>query len=251
MPRFSYYLHALCLALLVLATKAHAQLPAYCRQVVIGVAPNDKSSRVTLLMMEKRNGTWQPITRTWSGRLGRNGLAWGLGVHAPQRGIQKQEGDGRSPKGIFPIGAAYGYAPKIMKHPALPYTRITQHDLWVEDSNSSYYNCHLRIPHLPSNTWEKKAQMRQNDHAHSLKLFIAHNAPTAQRRAVPHAGSSIFFHIWRRNGKAATAGCTVMSESKLKLLISQINPSLRPHYILLSKAEYERLDTLWNLPELN
>ena len=51
--------------------------------------------------------------------------------------------------------------------------------------------------------------MKQGDDAHALKLFIAHNAPP---NAVPNAGSSIFFHIWRRDGAASTAGCTTMEQ---------------------------------------
>ena len=38
--------------------------------------------------------------------VGRNGAAWGLGLHAAQpQGPQKQEGDGRAPAGVFTLGA--------------------------------------------------------------------------------------------------------------------------------------------------
>jgi L,D-peptidoglycan transpeptidase YkuD (ErfK/YbiS/YcfS/YnhG family) len=87
--------------------------------------------------------------------------------------------------------------------------------------------------------------MKQSDPAHALKLFIAHNAPP---NAVPNAGSSIFFHIWRSGGSRATAGCTSMDEVKLRALIARIDPSRHPLYILLPQAEYEKNRAAWKLP---
>jgi L,D-peptidoglycan transpeptidase YkuD (ErfK/YbiS/YcfS/YnhG family) len=76
-------------------------------------------------------------------------------------------------------------------------------------------------------------------------LFIAHNAPP---KAIPNAGSSIFFHIWRGGGSRATAGCTTMDQAKLQWLISQIDPTRKPIYILLPKADYQKYKPLWKLP---
>lgn len=186
--------------LLLLTLSLRAQLPEQCRQVIVGIASDWNSSHVTLTQYEKSGQSWKAIGQPWTGRLGKNGLAWGLGTHAlpADARIRKREGDRRSPAGIFAIGGAFGYAAHIRKHPSLFYKQITKNDLWVEDSNSPHYNRHIVLDHAPSTSWEKKQQMRQGDKAHSLKLFIAHNAPPQVR---PHAGSAIFFHIWRKNGK--------------------------------------------------
>ena len=234
---------------------ASAQVPADTKQVIIGIAPSWKSSYVTLSVFERANSAsqWQINGQGWKGRLGRTGLAWGLGIHNAEA-IQtssskliKKEGDGRAPAGIFRIGGAYGYTAGIQKNPALPYRQITTKDLWVEDSNSVHYNRHLILKHDPKTTWEKKAQMRQGDTAHSLKLFIAHNSPD-RGRALANAGSSIFFHIWRGGGSKSTAGCTTMAPDKLKSLISKIDPAKKPVYVLLTQDEYQRLRTVWKLP---
>jgi L,D-peptidoglycan transpeptidase YkuD (ErfK/YbiS/YcfS/YnhG family) len=74
---------------------------------------------------------------------------------------------------------------------------------------------------------------------------IAKNAPP---NVTPHAGSSIFFHIWRREGAAPTAGCTTMEKPKLEWLISQIDPAKRPLYVLLPQAEYQKFRAAWKLP---
>ena len=221
-------------------------LSPHTTQAVVGIASGWNSSHVTLQYYEKDpQGAWHFVARPWKGRLGQNGLAWGRGIHPLSSGTQlKKEGDRRSPAGVFLIGGAWAYDPKTKHHPNLPFSRITSRDLWIEDSNSKSYNQHVRLNREPTSTWEKKAQMRQGDYAHSIKLFIKHNAPNP----VPEGGSSIFFHIWRGGGSKATFGCTTMQESQLKSLIQWLDPKRNPVYILLPKEEYKAKRLQWRLP---
>lgn len=236
----------LILALLTLLPAAAFQLPASSSQCLVGTADGWDTSHVTLRLYEKSGGTWKPVTGPWQGRLGKSGLVWGKGIHpVPTGAATKKEGDNRSPAGVFAIGGAWGYDAAIKKHAALPYRQVTARDLWVEDSASPQYNRNVVLDHDPATPWEKKQQMKQNDAAHSLKLFIAHNAPP---KATPNAGSSIFFHIWRRDGAAATAGCTTMEKPKLQTLIAKINPAKNPYYVLLPKTEYAKYRGPWKLP---
>ena len=219
------------------------------KQVILGIAENWNSSYVTLMHFERGGlGNWRKVG-TWKGRLGRNGLAWGLGLHdIPAGAKMKKEGDGRTPAGIFDIShGAYGYAADIRKKSDLAYHQITTRSLWYEDTSSPYYNSFRLIDHEPRTTAEKKAQMRQGDYAHSLKLFISHNAPP---RAKPGFGSAIFFHIWRGGGSKSTAGCTTMSEQNLQAMISHIDPKKNPRYVILPRAEYERVKEHWKLPKI-
>src|SRR5690606_5045209 len=184
------------------------------------------SSTVTLSTYEKRGGKWVKVSGPWQGRLGKNGLVWGLGIHpVPQGAKVKREGDGRAPAGVFYIGGAWGYDANIRRHPKLFYRQVTPRDLWVEDPKSPNYNRHLILDHEPATEWEKKQQMRQNDYPHSLKLFIAHNAPP---KVSPGQGSAIFFHIWRGGGSKPTAGCTTMDEANLRELSGWIDPDSQP-----------------------
>ncbi|MEM9081020.1 MAG: L,D-transpeptidase family protein [Verrucomicrobiota bacterium] len=223
------------------------QLPSNCQQAIVGIASDWKSSHVTLHLYEKdAQGQWHLASQPWKGRLGGKGLAWGIGLHpSPAGETTKKEGDRKAPAGIFKIGGAFGYEENIQRNPALPYLQITTRDLFVEDSSSKYYNRHLRLNHEPKSSWEKKQQMRQNDHAHSLKLFIKHNL---NPQALPHAGSAIFFHIWRKNGAASTFGCTTMHEQNLRTLIAWVNPSKNPLYILLPEKDYLARRSSWQLP---
>lgn len=235
----------LCLFTPLLSLRAF-ELPADSSQCVVGVADSWNSSHVTLRYYEKNGGAWRQTGSEWTGRLGKSGLVWGLGLHpVPAGATVKKEGDLRSPAGVFRLGGAWGYDRSIQKHPKLFYRQVTARDLWVEDAASPHYNRHLVLDKDPATAWEKKQQMRQGDYPHSLKLFIAHNA---YPDIVPNAGSSIFFHIWRGEGSRASAGCTTMKEDQLRRMIARFDPGRRPLYVLLPKAEYERLRGPWKLP---
>lgn len=222
------------------------ELPASSSQCVLGLADGWNQSQVILTYFEKKNGVWIQKGTEWQGRLGSKGLVWGRGLHPTRRGATlKKEGDNRSPAGVFDLGGVWGYDKSIKKHPKTFYHQVSSRDLWVEDGNSPHYNRFLTLKHEPQLPWEKKAQMVQGDYAHSLKLFIAHNAAP---NITPNGGSSIFFHIWRRQGASATAGCTTMAEDRLRQLIAAIDPNRRPLYVLLPRAEYNQLKSLWKLP---
>ncbi|MGB6221622.1 L,D-transpeptidase family protein [Haloferula sp.] len=243
---FSLMLRTL-LALVMLALPLSAfELPSKSTQCVVAVASDWGATHVTLTAYEKRGNQWVKALGPWPCRIGKSGLAWGLGIHPNPPGTKlKKEGDWRAPAGVFHLGGAWGYDEAIQKHPKLPYRQITKRDLWVEDSNSPSYNRHLVIDHEPSTAWEKKQQMRQGDHAHSLKLFVAHNAPP---KVTPGGGSAIFFHIWRAGGTKPTAGCTTLSEDHLSQLIAWLDPTKQPLYVLLPQAEYDARRSAWKLP---
>ena len=222
------------------------ELPKQSTQCLVGIAKDWNSSSVSLTLYQKNHGQWQSVSAPWNGRLGKSGLVWGLGIHAlPAHVAIKQEGDGRTPAGVFRIGGAWGNDATIRKNPRLPYRQVTPRDLWVEDPASPSYNKHVILTHDPVTPWEKKQQMKQDDPAHKLKLFIAHNAAPNIRKG---AGSSIFFHIWRDGGARATAGCTTMDEAKLRALIAAIDPSKQPLYVILPQSEYTKYKQQWQLP---
>ncbi len=229
-----------------LIAAAAFELPRNSSQCLVGTSDGWDNSHVTLTYYEKSDGRWQPVGESWQGRLGKSGLVWGSGLNPVPRGVPtKREGDKRSPAGVFALGGAWGYDATIRKNPKQFYHQVTRRDLWVEDPESPHYNEFVVLDHDPSTAWEKKQQMKQGDYAHALKLFIAHNpAP----KAVPNAGSSIFFHIWRGGGSIPTAGCTTMEKSKLQEVISRIDPARNPLYVLLPKSEYQKYRADWKLP---
>lgn len=228
-------------------------LPSDCRQAIVGIPDNWDSSHVHLTLVEKdKNGEWATVMPSWPARLGKSGSVWGLGVSpVPAGGRVKTEGDQRTPVGIFSLdNLVYAYDESNPVGKGYKVSKITPYDLWIEDPSSPLYNNHIKLDRLPATTWEGSQQMKQNDPSHKLKLFVNHNSPADNSlgRPVPKAGSSIFFHIWRDNGHRATAGCTSMSEGKLKEMLVRLDSSKNPMYVILPKAEYAKYQREWNLP---
>lgn len=234
--------------MIMLVCVAGAAVPRDCTQAIIGIAEGWNDSHVTLSVVEKNeSGRWVRVLGPFRGRLGRAGLVWGLGLHSnPWFATTKAEGDGRSPAGVFELGGLWVTNKKPVQCDArIPYIQVGPADLWVSDPAYPHlYNRHVRLNHPARTAWEKKEQMRQNDHAHSIKLLICHNTDKPQ----VGAGSSIFFHIWRRNGAAPTAGCTAMDEANLRSIIARLNPARHPVYILLPRQEYTSRRKSWLLP---
>ena len=237
------------LLLLAAAPAGAFTLPEGTRQLIVGRAESWEATEARLQRWERdpAGGAWRAVGVAVPARLGRNGLAWGRGLHPAMPGLQKKESDGRAPAGVFAVGGAFGDEADVPRHPALPYRRVTPADLWVEDAESPHYNRHLVLPdgRAPATDWERKQQMKQGDPAHKLKLFIAHNAGADVQ---PGAGSAIFFHIWREGGGKPSTGCTVMDEAVLREWIGWIDPSRQPLYVLLPEEEYAARRAGWKLP---
>lgn len=242
----------LCLIPWLAPLSLQARVPASCTQAIVGITEGWDSSHVTLSLLEKqKDGRWQRIMGPIPGRLGRNGCVWGLGLHPnPPSATIKREGDGRSPAGIFSLGGLWvTNKTPVQHHKRIPYVNVGPNDLWVSDINTPHlYNRHVRLQHPARTEWELREQMRQTDYAHSIKLLICHNTWESANRPIPGAGSSIFFHIWRKNGASPTAGCTSMAESSLRAMIARLNPHRQPVYILLPRREYTKMRQAWNLP---
>jgi len=213
----------------------YEQLPEDCEQLILVLADTSSASAGSLFLMEKGRKGWDQ-ERTTAIRLGKNGLAEGIGVKGSGLGLPaKREGDGKTPAGLFELGAAFGYDKKISKKRDLTYVQVTPFALFVEDPKSPYYNQYRRLHRLPVTDWEKKQLMKQDDPAHALKLFVKHNT-VPQRKA--GYGSAIFLHIWREDGDRPTTGCTVMAEKELKKLIKWIDPKKNPLMLVTTKSAW-------------
>lgn len=233
--------------LLFSALPAQAQLGRAVRQVIVAQAPGWNANTATLQCWQRAapGAPWQPaFSQPVPVLLGRKGLAWGRGVFTvPKNGIpMKVEKDWRAPAGVFQLGSLFGYAPTP---PARwPYVQVGPWDAYVDDSNSPYYNQHVRInPRQGIPPWFEKQKMRLGDAAYKWMLEIRHN----QKPAAPGYGSAIFFHV-RRGPSTPSAGCTTMAEGDLVRLLRWLDPQSSPHYVLLPKADYAALRGAWGLP---
>jgi D-alanyl-D-alanine dipeptidase len=115
-----------------------AQIPD-TKQLIVVSTKNWSTSNGTLQRYEKKNGSWQTVSKAITIKLGRNGLGWGIGLHTTPKDAKyiKKEGDGKAPAGLFRLKQAFGYAPFNVKYPYKVYTEI---DHCVDDVNSKFYN---------------------------------------------------------------------------------------------------------------
>ena len=187
---------------------------------------------------------WQKVGDAVPIVVGRNGLAWGLGVHPPAKrdGPVKREGDGRAPAGIFTLTNAFGYAPAdSARWLRLPYQRATSTYECVDDTTSRYYNQTIERATVTPD-WSSSEIMRRNDDAYRWGVIVAHNMPA---RAA--GGSCIFLHVWSGPTKG-TAGCTAMAEPHLLDVMRWLDPARHPLLVQLTSAEYARRKARWHLP---
>lgn len=216
-------------------------------QLVLVVTPGWDAPAGTLRSYARdADGAWREVGEAAAVTVGRNGAAWGLGLHPPQPGAAKREGDGRAPAGAFGIGIAFGYAERLRT--ALDYRGMQVSDYCIDVPASPLYNRIVDAREAGADAVAGSTEpMRRDLHAdgdprYRLGFVIEHNA-----QAEPGAGSCIFAHLW--NGpKVPTAGCTAMDEARMRALLDWLAPARRPVFVLLPHDEYARLRTAWDLP---
>jgi len=219
------------------------------RQLVLVVAPDWDSPRGQLQAFERDAQGWHAHGQRFDVALGRNGSAWGIGLHPAQTdGPQKREGDGRSPAGIFTIGEAFGYAPRIDS--ALPYQPMRESSYCIDVPDSPLYNRivdadRVGAEAVAGSTEPMRLDLHHDGDRRYREGFVIGHNPQAQ----PGAGSCIFAHLWRAQGEA-TAGCTAMEPSDMQRLLAWLQPGAAPLFVLLPRQDYARLRTAWALPAL-
>jgi D-alanyl-D-alanine dipeptidase len=194
--------------------------------------------------------TWRPVLEKVPVVVGRNGLAWGKGLHGDPAGLAKasdpikKEGDGRSPAGIFSLSSAFGYAPREQADKVkLPYLQATKTLECVDDSQSANYNRVLERTSIAKPDWKSSEEMRRADELYRWGVIVDHNARPPQAGC----GSCIFLHIWQSAGKG-TAGCTAMENARMEEILFWLDPQKSPLIVQLPRAEFERLCEVWGLP---
>lgn len=217
------------------------------RQLVLVTTAGWDANHGSLRTYQRSGRRWQQVGAAAPVMIGRAGAAWGLGLHAAQPGVQKREGDGRAPAGVFAIGTAFGYAASADTD--LPYAAMRASHYCIDVNESPLYNRIVDAEVVGSEAVKGSTEpMRRDLHAdgdqrYRLGFVIEHNP-----EATPGGGSCIFAHLWK-SPTDATAGCTAMDPAVMDRLISWLQPAERPVLVLLPQHEYLRLQRAWQLPQ--
>jgi D-alanyl-D-alanine dipeptidase len=209
-------------------------------RLVVVITKDWSSSGGVLYCLEKKGNLWKKEF-SWKVIIGRNGLAWGIGLNPDViKTNGKREGDGKSPAGMFLIRKqVYGYARKLPFTTKWSYTKVTKNFVGVDDSKSIYYNQIINKQDIGKIDWNSYEDMRRDDKLYKWVLMIEHNTNPAKAMM----GSCIFIHLWR-NANSTTSGCTAMSEKNILKLISWLSEGKDAVILQLPESEYNKIKTL-------
>lgn len=225
-------------------------IPSQTRQLVVVVTAGWDSDEGRLLKFQRdgADSDWAAAGETVV-TIGRAGAAWGRGLHPVQSdGPQKEEGDGRSPAGVFTIGQAFGYGGP--PDTGLKYSQMQATQYCIDVADSPLYNRIVDARAVGEAAVKGSTEpMRRDVHVngdarYKLGFVVEHNPGN-----LSGAGSCIFAHLWKAPGEA-TAGCTAMTEDAMRALLSWLREDSRPLLVLLPQPEYARLSFAWGLPAL-
>ncbi|MBV8161855.1 MAG: L,D-transpeptidase family protein [Acidimicrobiia bacterium] len=174
------------------------------QQVISVTSSSWSSASATLQAFENDGGGWRTVVGPTPAFVGVNGFA-----------ADKQEGDGRTPAGVYGFQFMFGTAPS----PGVRYTyrQTGPSDVWVDDPSSSLYNTWQEEP--ANGQWAHAEQLDQPGPYHEAAV-IAYN--TAR---VPGKGSAIFLHVSMGHG---TAGCVAVAEPVLLTILRWLDPARQP-----------------------
>lgn len=220
-------------------------LPALTRQLLVVTTEGWETPVATLARFNRSDGGWAPAGVPVPAVVGRTGVAWGRGMHPPQEGLTKAEGDSRAPAGVFRLGDAMGYSAALPESAEWPYRSSMNGAVCVDDAASSHYN-QIAGPETPHD-WKSAEILSRKDILYRWLLLVDHNGLVGTSQPTPGAGSCIFFHVWRSAGKG-TDGCTAAAESVLVDTLRWLAPGAEPLLVQLPREEYEARRLEWGLP---
>lgn len=172
--------------------------------------------RYTKEILWQKNGSSIPVI------LGRNGLGYAQGGEP-----LKQEGDGRTPAGVFSISSTFGYSE--IPNSAMPYLYADENLICVDDPEDSRYN--RIVQHRGGEFPKSYERMRRDDEVYRNGAVINYNGAGEKGR-----GSCIFIHL-NHSDNHPTSGCTAMEEAALKEVIGWLDPQKKPIILQIPKSD--------------
>ena len=229
----------------------HSPIPSSCQQVILVVTASAEANTGTMYYFECDNPSseWKTEMETSNIVIGRNGLAWGRGLHAEEspKGFPiKKEGDGKSPAGVFSLSSVFGYQSEAEWGGfKMPYLRLNEMIECIDDASSQNYNSIVSNDTLEID-WSSSEKMASMGIFYKLGVTVDHNKNPMKNGA----GSCIFIHNWKKPF-GTTAGCTAMDPDNMKKTAFWLDAEKSPLLIQLTKAQYSNLKKKWLLPDIS
>lgn len=210
------------------------------QQLVVVTTEEWSATSGHLAAYEWEADAWKPVIEDIPVIVGRNGMAWGEGLHQADlvTSPTKREGDGKSPAGIYYLESLYGYEPLTTK---MDYLQVDDTWFCVDDSASQHYNRIVTTREVQPD-WNSAETMRMPSDVYKYGIVVGYNT----RPAVAGKGSCIFMHLGEPGG--TTAGCTGMAEADILRVMGFLDKSKNPVIVQAPESEYRLLTRLYDLP---
>ena len=233
----------------VLSDSSNNPIPNNSRQMIVVRTPSWTASKGFMQCFERsaNDGEWAVCGSKVPIILGRNGLAWGRGLHSIPDDTHpvKHEGDGKSPAGVFRLGDAFGIPSfEEIGELNISYKTIDEYLECVDAAESQYYNQLVENNKVEKVDWKSSEHIHRSPNAYHYAVMINHNTEKIQKGA----GSCIILHCVSVDGDS-TAGCTTMSRDEMENVLKWLDKDKNPVLVQLPESEYLRLKNHWELPD--
>lgn len=130
--------------------------------------------------------------------------------------LDKNEGDGGTPVGIFPLRQIFYRADRVMRPTiTLPVIALQPTMGWCDDPDDGAYNQPVTLPYAA-----RHEELWRNDQVYDLILVVGYNDDPI----IPRKGSAIFIHLARED-YSPTQGCLAFSLEDLQEILQKLTPA--------------------------
>ncbi len=191
-----------------------AFIPLECKQLLVTRVSGHKHHQAQVIALEKREGEWRESFGPFEAVIGTNGIT-----------EDKREGDGKTPVGLYPLLAVFGWKEHQVRH--MPFISIHGYLEAIDDPASRYYNqiVDCRLIHDPD--WQSSEKMQEVGSPYEIGVVIGYNMPYP----IAGKGSCIFLHVFQ-SIEAGTAGCIALPLQHVKRIAEWLRSDLSPHIFL-------------------
>lgn len=180
-------------------------------QQEILITPKD-AGMANLVLRQEYQGRWVTLFEC-EAAIGRNGT-----TDSPT------EGDGKTPTGTFPVLFCYGLE---QPQTGIPFVKLTSDNVWVDDSESEYYNCLTTRQNAGTASYEDTYSQFTRGY-YSYNIFFANNGDgRTPGSATPGLGSVRVLEGYLKTIEPTNGDIKISAqdmENLLGMLHAQYNP---------------------------
>jgi D-alanyl-D-alanine dipeptidase len=161
------------MALMISAKAEPSAAVSRSNQLIVVTSRGWSADHGTLVLLERSSdGKWRRASREAPVMLGRNGLAWGVGLskHPPT----KREGDGCSPARMFELACVYG-GTGTQPLQRFPYEALSDTMEGIDDPKSRFYNRLVDTRELRARDWSHSENVSASNSMFRWCVAVKHN----------------------------------------------------------------------------